>query len=114
MDDDMIGALHDAEEGCNCNSCAVEFRDRHKRELASISEELGLPPGMGPAKGVLRKLLGNGRKAIDRLSSAPQAVSAEVDFYAMTWTFKIKPGCQARAGTYALVWMGQSNPSNKD
>lgn len=24
------------------------------------------------------------------------------------------PGCQARAGTYALVWMGQSNPSNKD
>ena len=30
MDDDMIGALHEAEEGCNCNSCAVEFRDRRR------------------------------------------------------------------------------------
>lgn len=51
-------------------------------------------------------LRAEGGGAIDALREAPRAVSAEADFDALTWTFKVKPNCRIAAGIYALVWMG--------
>lgn len=52
------------------------------------------------------KLRADGGGAIDALRIAPRAISAEADFDALTWTFKVMPDCQIGAGIYALVWMG--------
>lgn len=78
---------------------------RLRETLAYLSTELGLPPTMGPAPGDLRRILAEGEIAITRLQEAPRGVSAEADFEAMTWTFKIGPACKTACGTYALVWM---------
>jgi hypothetical protein len=78
-----------------------------RKNLAQISDELGLPPMMGPAPGELRRLLAEGATAIKQLFEAPRGVSAEADFETMTWTFQIRPECRVAAGTYALVWIPQ-------
>lgn len=103
--DDLI-TQHEPQEDCDCQACAVEFRNRYKAALAGVSEEMGFPPLMGPAKGALKRLLDDGKTAIDSLRSAPRAISAEADFDALTWTFRIARDCRVGAGTYALVWMG--------
>lgn len=89
---------HEPIEDCDCHACAVEFRDRYKAALAGVSEEMGLPAMMGPAKGDLKRLLDQGKAALERLRDAPVAVSAEADFDAMTWTFQIAPNCRVGAG----------------
>lgn len=96
---------HGIDEACDCHKCALEFRNRYKVALAGISEEIGLPPDIGPAKGSLKRRLDAGTAAIDQLRSAPKAVSAEADFDALTWTFQIGQDCRVGAGTYALVWL---------
>jgi len=106
--DDLIEP-HDFVEDCDCHACAVEARNRYKAALASVSEEMGLPPMMGPAKGELKRLLDQGKVAIDKLRDAPVAVSSEADFDALTWTFQVAPDCQIGAGKYALVWMGPND-----
>lgn len=78
---------------------------RLREHLAQISDELGLPPTMGPAPDELRRILAEGKAAIERLREAPRAISVEADFDAMTWTFQIGPECKTAAGTYALVWV---------
>jgi len=98
--------VHGLQEDCDCHQCAVEFRNRYKAALASVSEEMGLPPMMGPAKGDLKRILDAGATAIDALTKAPRAQSAEADFEAMTWTFQIGPECRVGGGEYALVWVG--------
>jgi len=103
--DDLI-TPHEFVEDCDCHQCALEFRNRYKAALASISEEAGLPPTLGPAKGELKRLLDQGKAALEKLRDAPVAVSSEADFDEMTWTFQIAPHCQVGAGAYALVWMG--------
>ena len=97
---------HEPVEDCDCRGCAIEFRDRYKAALASVSEELGLPPTISPAKGDLKRLLDAGKTAIEQLNDAPRALSAEADFDALTWTFKITSYHRIGCGTYALVWMG--------
>ena len=42
---------------------------------------------------------------IAKINAAPRVVSAEADFEALTWTFKISPVCDVGGGTYALVWV---------
>lgn len=103
--DDLI-TTHEPIEDCDCHQCAKVYRDKYKAALAGISEEMGLPLMMGPAKGDLKRLLDNGKAAIDKLRLAQIATSAEADFEAMTWTFEIAPDCRVGGGTYALVWMG--------
>ena len=97
---------HDFVEDCDCRCCALEFRHRYKTALATMSEEMGLPTTMGPAKGELKRILDQGKAAVDALRDAPRAISAEADFEVMTWTFEIGPECRTGGGTYALVWMG--------
>ncbi len=99
------GTNDEAIEDCDCHRCALEFRNRYKRALAGISEEMGLPPAMGPATGDLKRLLDAGKEAIEQLRAAPVAVSAEADFDAMTWTFQIGSECRISGGVYALVWL---------
>lgn len=77
-----------------------------RETLTGISDELGLPPTMGPAKGELKRLLDQGKDALEKLRGASVAVSSEADFEVLTWTFQIAPDCRIRAGKYALVWMG--------
>lgn len=103
--DDLI-TQHDFVEDCDCHCCALHARNRLRKALAGISEEMGLPETMGPAKGDLKRLLDNGKAAIEKLRLAPVAISAEADFEAMTWTFEIAPDCRVGGGAYALVWMG--------
>ena len=103
--DDLI-TPHDFVEDCDCGDCARQARNQLRAVLAGISEEMGLPPTMGPAKGWLKKRLDDGKAAIDALRDAPRAISAEADFDAMTWTFQIGPECRTGGGAYALVWMG--------
>ena len=90
-------------ECCDCRRCALAYRDRYKAALASVSEELGLPPRMGPDKGWLKRNLDAGRAAIDLLTNSPRGRSAEVDVVAMKWTFDIDPGCKVGPGVYVLV-----------
>ena len=93
-------------EDCDCRKCAIEYRNRYRKALEGISDEMGLPATMGPAKGALKRLLDNGKTAIEKLRLAPVATSAEADFEAMTWKFQIAPGCSVGCGAYALVWLG--------
>jgi len=79
--------------------------DSLRRSLAGISEEMGLPPTIGPAKGDLKRILDQGKAAIDALRDAPRVVSEEADFDAMTWTFQIGRDCRTGPGVYALVWV---------
>jgi len=51
------GPEDDCVESCDCRRCAIEFRDRYRAALASVSAELGLPPTMGPAPGELMRIL---------------------------------------------------------
>ena len=95
---------HDPLPECDCNICAVIERNNLRLALAGISEEMGLPPTIGPAKGDLKRILDQGAAAIEAIRAAPLAVSAEADFDAMTWTFKISPDCEMGGGIYALVW----------
>ena len=95
-------------ENCNCHRCALEFRDRYKRALASISEEMGLPPTMGPAPGELKALLEAGKRALAAIHDAPKAASKYADFERMTWTLGIIEGGRGGAGVYALVWLGEN------
>ena len=97
---------HDPLPDCDCHNCALRERDNLRKALAGISEEMGLPPTIGPAKGDLKRLLDNGTVAINALRSAPKAVSVDADFNAMTWTFRVASDCSTGGGTYALVWMG--------
>ena len=92
-------------EDCDCHHCALEFRNRYKAALAAVSAEMGLPPMMGPANGELRRLLDDGKAAIDLLRNAPKVISEAADFDALTWTFQIAQDCRVGAGTYALVWL---------
>jgi hypothetical protein len=103
--DDLI-TPHDFVEDCDCHQCALHARNQLRKALAGISEEMGLPETMGPAKGDLKRLLDNGKAAIDALRDAPMAISAEADFEALTWTFQVAPDCRIGAGKYALVRMG--------
>ena len=96
-------------ETCDCRRCALEFRDRYKRALASISEEMGLPPSMGPAPGQLKRLLEDGKAAMERIKNAPTAMSRRADFESMTWTFELNGDVMAGAGLYALVPVDDSN-----
>ena len=97
---------HDPLPYCDCGPCARHERNQLRAALASVSEEMGLPPTMGPAKGELKRILDGGTTAIDALRDAPRAISDEANFGAMTWTFQIGSDCRAGAGTYALVWLG--------
>ena len=103
---DELITPHDPIPDCDCHNCALCERDNLRRALAGISEEMGLPPTIGPAKGDLKRLLDSGTVAIDALRAAPMAVSAEADFDVLTWTFKIAPDCRVGAGIYALVCLG--------
>ena len=47
-------------------------------DLARISEEMGLPPTIGPAPGALRRLLDDGKHAVARLEEAEAAIKAAV------------------------------------
>ena len=95
-------------ETCDCRRCALEFRDRYKRALASISEEMGLPPTIGPAPGELKALIEAGKRALAAINDAPKAVSKYADFERMTWTFGIIKGGRGGTGVYALVWLGEN------
>lgn len=110
--DDLITA-HEPIEDCDCHACAIEFRNRYRAALAGVSEEIGLPPTMGPSKGDLKRLLDQARNAIDKLRDAPVAISSEADFDSLTWTFRVPPDCQIGAGKYALVWMGPNVAHNR-
>jgi hypothetical protein len=101
-------------EDCDCRRCAVAFRDRYKAALAAVSEEMGLPPMMGPAKGELKRLLDAGQKARDLLRNAPIAVSASADFDSLEWTFMITSDTRVAAGTYALVCVDAEYRDNSD
>lgn len=103
---DGLIAPHDFVEDCDCHQCALHSRNQLRKALAGISEEMGLPETIRPAKGDLKRLLDNGKAAIDALREAPRAISAEADFDAMTWTFQFAQNCRIGAGKYALVWMG--------
>jgi len=96
---------HEPLPDCDCGDCARHERDHLRAALASISEEMGLPPSMGPAKGELKRLLDQGKAAVEKWRDAPLATSEEADFEKMTWTFRILPTCRVGAGVYALVWM---------
>ena len=96
-------------EECDCRRCALEFRTRYKRALASISEEMGLPPSMGPRPGELKRLLEDGRAAMERIKNAPTATSRRADFELMTWTFEFNYDVRAGAGLYALVPVDDNN-----
>ena len=48
------------------------------------------------------------RKSDDICYRCKELMLAGKAYEAMTWTFKIKPGCQARAGTYALAGWGRA------
>lgn len=111
---DISGHLETEEpvEDCDCHRCAVAFRDRYKAALAAVSEEMGLPPTMGPAKGELKRLLDAGQKARDLLRNAPIAVSASADFDTLEWTFMITSDTRAAAGTYALVCVDAEHRDN--
>ena len=97
------------------NSAAVDKSDSNalldqreemnalRNDLARISNEMGLPPGIGPAPGELRRMLDNGKVAIKLLYDAPRAVSAEADFEKQTWLFDIASDCAVGSGIYALV-----------
>lgn len=58
---------HDVIETCDCRTCAIHTRDKWRRELESISAEIGLPPTMGPAPGELKRVIDDGRAAIATL-----------------------------------------------
>jgi len=64
---ELAGHENEFFEDCDCRRCAVEFRNRYRAALASVSEELGLPPRIGPAKGDLRRLLDEGKRAAETL-----------------------------------------------
>lgn len=97
------------------NSAAVDQSDSNellsaheeinalRSDLARISDEMGLPPFIGPAPGELRRMLDNGKVAIKLLYDAPRAVSADVDLEKKTWTFDIASDCAVGPGIYALV-----------
>lgn len=95
-------------EDCDCHRCALEFRNRYKRALASIREEVGLPPTMRPALGELKSLIEAGKRALAAINDATKAVSKSADFERMTWTLGIIEGGRAGAGVYALVWLGEN------
>jgi hypothetical protein len=96
-------------EACDCHRCALEFRNRYKKALASISEEMGLPPTMCPPPGALKSALDAAKNAIDRIRDAPKAVSQCADFERMTWTLRIVDGGRTGgSGVYAMVWIGEN------
>lgn len=100
-------------ETCDCRRCALAFRDIYKRELASISEEMGLPPTIGPPPGALKSALDAAKNAIDRIRDAPKAISQCADFDRMTWTLRIVDGGRTGgAGVYAMVWLGDHPGEN--
>ena len=99
-------------ETCDCRRCALAFRDVYKQELASISEEIGLPPTIGPAPGALKAAMDAGKSALDRIRDAPKAVSKYADFERMTWTLGIIEGGRGGAGVYAMVWLGDHPGEN--
>lgn len=49
---------------------------RAEDELKRISEEMGLPPGIGPAEGELRRLLDEGREAVEERNKLRAALFA--------------------------------------
>ena len=95
-------------EDCDCHRCALEFRDRYKRALASISDEMGLPSTMGPAPGELKAVIDAGKRALTAINDAPKAVSKYADFERMTWTLGVIEGGRGGTGVYALVWLGEN------
>jgi hypothetical protein len=100
------------EPDCDCGDSVRHERDMLRVALASISEEMGLPPNMGPAKGDLKRRLDQGKAAIDKWRDAPLAVSVEADFESLTWTFRITPTCRVGPGVYALVWIGPNETTH--
>ena len=44
-----------------------------------------------------------------RMHAAPPIVSAQCDFNAMTWTFKIGNFAKVRAGKFVLHWIGPAD-----
>lgn len=52
--------------------------DRLKEDLARISEEMGLPPGIGPAPGELRRLLGMTGELCAEIKSLQAFVGNEI------------------------------------
>jgi len=63
---------HDPLPECDCNICAVIERNNLRLALAGISEEMGLPPTIGPAKGDLKRILDQGAAAIEAIRAAVQ------------------------------------------
>lgn len=94
---------HEIDEDCDCHSCALEYRNRYLANLREISSELGLPQGIGPAKGYLKRRLAKGASALEKLTSAPKAISICADFSKGTWEFKIQNGTPVFFGEYSLV-----------
>ncbi len=92
--DDLIMS-HEPQEDCDCHSCAIAARDKHKAALRAMG-----------IFGNTRRAMEESAEALDKLRSAPRALSSDADFDALTWTFKVAPDCLIGAGVYALVWMG--------
>jgi hypothetical protein len=90
---------HEISEKCSCINCVTKYRDIYKSCLDNISQELGLPIGIGPAKGVIKNM----KTKLNQVLNCQIGTSAHVDFEACTWTLKMKDGFLAGAGDYYLV-----------